>query len=95
MIRYLTVVLALLGAIPVHLPAAAARDPGRPDSKQVAQQRAVDQVFDLSRLHVIDLVAAPWPENGARADPQIAAWLNRVRLDPRADALPGAPDDEL
>ena len=56
MIRYLTVVLALLGAIPVHLPAAAARDPGRPDSKQVAQQRAVDQVFDLSRLHVIDLV---------------------------------------
>ena len=43
-------------------------------------------------LHVIDLVAAPWPpENeGERAD-----WIARKRLDPHAPALPGARDDEL
>lgn len=46
-------------------------------------------------LYVIDLVAAPWPEEQVRADPQIAAWLDRVRLDPHAGALPGAHDDEL
>jgi hypothetical protein len=43
-------------------------------------------------LRVIDLVAAPWPE---RMDPLIREWLERVRLDPTATALPGARDDEL
>lgn len=46
-------------------------------------------------LYVIDLVAAPWPEEQVRADAQIAAWLDRVRRDPHAGALPGAHDDEL
>jgi len=44
-------------------------------------------------LRVIDLVAAPWPE--AAGDPALAAWLARVRADPAASALPGAPDSEL
>lgn len=43
-------------------------------------------------LRVIDLVAARWPENG---DPSIREWLERVRHDPLASALPGAHDDEL
>ena len=52
--------------------------------------RAVD-----GHLYVIDLVSAPWPEERVRADPQIAAWLDRVRRDPHAGALPGAHDDDL
>ena len=47
------------------------------------------------RLRVIDLVAAPWPEEAMTADAQIRTWIERVRRDPTADALPGAPDDEL
>jgi hypothetical protein len=43
-------------------------------------------------LRVIDLVAARWPEDG---DPSIREWLERVRRDPHASALPGAHDDEL
>jgi len=46
-------------------------------------------------LRVIDLVAAPWPVDTGAADPQIGAWLERVQRDPTANALPGAPDDEL
>ena len=46
-------------------------------------------------LHVIDLVAAPWPAEFGPRDPQIGAWLERVRHDPDASALPGAHDDEL
>lgn len=42
-------------------------------------------------LRVIDLVAGPWPG----ADSLAAQWLERVRSDPRAPALPPAPDDEL
>ena len=41
------------------------------------------------RLQVIDLVAAPWPAEFGAADPQIGAWLERVRRDPAASALPG------
>lgn len=52
--------------------------------------RGVDQ-----GLRVIDLVAAPWPVEFGAADPQIGSWLERVRRDPDASALPGAPDDEL
>ncbi|MBL9186031.1 MAG: hypothetical protein JNK23_00995 [Opitutaceae bacterium] len=46
-------------------------------------------------LRVIDLVAAPWPGAPVATDPQIAEWLERVRLDPHATALPGARDEEL
>jgi hypothetical protein len=42
---------------------------------------------------VIDLVAAPWPV--AAADAQIKDWIERVRRDPTAGALPGSHDDEL
>jgi len=44
------------------------------------------------RLHVIDLVAGPWPEAQM---PLISGWLERVRANPAADALPAAPDEEL
>jgi hypothetical protein len=46
-------------------------------------------------LRVIDLVAAPWPADGLGRDPLIAEWLARVRVDPAASVLRGAPDDEL
>jgi hypothetical protein len=46
-------------------------------------------------LRVIDLVAGPWPSQNHLLDPLITQWLERVRLDPRAPALPGAPDAEL
>lgn len=46
-------------------------------------------------LHLIDLVAAPWPDGEARRHPLIAEWLDRVRTDPHASVLRGAPDDEL
>jgi predicted DCC family thiol-disulfide oxidoreductase YuxK len=44
-------------------------------------------------LRVIDLVAAPWPEKAE--DAAVGEWLARVRADPTATALPGAPDGEL
>ena len=46
-------------------------------------------------LHVIDLVAAPWPPAFERDDPLIREWLERVRHDPSASALRGARDEEL
>jgi hypothetical protein len=46
-------------------------------------------------LRVIDLVAGPWPSEAHLRDPLISEWLGRVRANPRAPALPGAPDDEL
>jgi hypothetical protein len=46
-------------------------------------------------LRVIDLVAGPWPGADSLADPLAAQWLERVRADPRACALPAAPDEEL
>jgi hypothetical protein len=46
-------------------------------------------------LHVIDLVAGPWPSDEHLRDPLIAEWLARVRADPLSPALPEAPDDEL
>jgi hypothetical protein len=46
-------------------------------------------------LHLIDLVAAPWPAAESHHDPLITEWLGRVRADPLAPALPQAPDDEL
>ncbi|MSU70495.1 MAG: hypothetical protein EXS39_06930 [Opitutaceae bacterium] len=47
------------------------------------------------KLHVIDLVAAPWPEVGAARESLIADWLARVQVDPTASVLPGAKDEEL
>jgi hypothetical protein len=46
-------------------------------------------------LRVIDLVAGPWPGSDSMADPLAAEWLERVRADPMAPALPAASDDEL
>jgi hypothetical protein len=46
-------------------------------------------------LHVIDLVAAPWPRTHAAHDALITEWLERVRSDPAASALPPASDEEL
>ena len=43
-------------------------------------------------LRVIDLVAAPWPEQAASAYPMIRDWIERVRADPAAGVL-GAVDD--
>jgi hypothetical protein len=47
------------------------------------------------RLHLIDLVAAPWPDAVVHRDPLITEWLARVEADPAAAALPLAPDEEL
>jgi hypothetical protein len=47
------------------------------------------------QLRVIDLVAGPWPLDLSCGDPLITDWLERVRHDPQASALPGARDDEL
>ena len=44
-------------------------------------------------LHLIDLVAAPWPEG--RGEPLITDWLARVRADPRAGLLGAVADEEL
>jgi hypothetical protein len=46
-------------------------------------------------LRVIDLVAAPWPNDAAARHPLIGDWIERVRKDPRAGLLAAAPDDEL
>ncbi|HUR58607.1 MAG TPA: hypothetical protein VM029_12920 [Opitutaceae bacterium] len=46
-------------------------------------------------LHVIDLVAAPWPLETTARDPWICEWFERVRADPTASVLRGAHDDEL
>jgi len=47
------------------------------------------------RLRVIDLVAAPWPADRTGGDASIRTWMERVRMDPRAPALPESPDSEL
>ena len=46
-------------------------------------------------LRAIDIVAAPWPMDLVNGDPLIANWLERVRLDASAVALPTSPDSEL
>ena len=46
-------------------------------------------------LHLIDMVACPWPADESLRSPLIDDWIGRVRLDPGAAALPEAPDDEL
>jgi hypothetical protein len=46
-------------------------------------------------LRVIDIVAAPWPAPVTVSHTLIAGWLERVRRDPAASALPGASDEEL
>lgn len=44
-------------------------------------------------LHVIDLVAAPWPDDAG--NPLIEDWLGRVRSDPHASLLREGNDDDL
>lgn len=46
-------------------------------------------------LHVIDLVAAPWPRQHAAHDTLMSDWLERVRLDPHAGVFAAVADDEL
>jgi hypothetical protein len=46
-------------------------------------------------LHVIDLVAAPWPLETTARDPWICEWFDRVRADPNASVLRGARDEDL
>jgi hypothetical protein len=46
-------------------------------------------------LHVIDLVAAPWPGAQVVRDSLALEWLDRVRADPAASLLPGSRDEEL
>jgi hypothetical protein len=47
------------------------------------------------RHRAIDLLAAPLPREQVAAEPLLADWLERVRHDPGASALRGAPDEEL
>jgi len=47
------------------------------------------------QLYVIDLVAAPWPEQELAREPLMVDWLRRVREDPSAPALGASRDDEL
>lgn len=62
----------------------------------VADLHARNFVRDVrGGLRVIDLVAAPWPSDFETDDPLISDWIERVRHDPHASALPGARDDEL
>jgi len=44
-------------------------------------------------LHVIDIVAAPWPD--PPGGPLIADWINRVRADPQAGMLGAVADADL
>lgn len=44
---------------------------------------------------VIDLVAAPLPSDLLARLPQFRDWIERARLDPRADVLAPVDDDEL
>ena len=46
-------------------------------------------------LHLIDLVAAPWPVEATARDPWMCEWLDRVRADPAAGMLRASRDDEL
>jgi len=46
-------------------------------------------------LRVIDLVAGPWPAEGPLRDTLMAGWIERVRENPSAPALPAASDEEL
>lgn len=46
-------------------------------------------------LHVIDLVAAPWPRELTARHALIGEWIERVRRDPAATLLAAACDDEL
>lgn len=46
-------------------------------------------------LHLIDLVAAPWPGAAVVRDSLVLEWLARVRADPAASLLPGSRDEDL
>ena len=62
----------------------------------VADLHARNFVRDVGgSLRVIDLVAGPWPTGDALREPLVASWLERVRANPGASALPEAPDADL
>jgi hypothetical protein len=46
-------------------------------------------------LHLIDLVAAPWPAAALAREPLLANWLERVRANPHAGVFLPTPDAEL
>ncbi|MEO7598014.1 MAG: hypothetical protein ABIV50_03715, partial [Opitutus sp.] len=46
-------------------------------------------------LRVIDLVAAPWPNEAASVYPLIRDWMDRVRVDPGAGLLGAVNDADL
>jgi hypothetical protein len=46
-------------------------------------------------LHVIDIVAAPWPLETTARDPWMSEWLARVQFDPAAGMLRASRDEEL
>jgi hypothetical protein len=46
-------------------------------------------------LHVIDLVAAPWPMEATAHNSLVLEWLARVRVDPTATVLVPSPDADL
>jgi hypothetical protein len=72
-------------------------DTGGPDGGWlVADLHARNFVRGIDgRLHVIDLVAAPWPRTHTAHNGLMSEWLERVRENPAASALRGARDDEL
>jgi hypothetical protein len=52
-------------------------------------------VYAEAGCHLIDLVAAPWPEVDPKRERMMHDWIDRVRVDPRAKLLPESPDGEL
>jgi hypothetical protein len=69
-------------------------DGGRARAWLVADLHARNFVRGVDgALHVIDIVAAPWPE--PPGGPLIADWLSRVRADPQAGALGAVADADL
>ncbi len=62
----------------------------------VADTHERNLVYDeAGAVRVIDLLAAPLPEALVTAEPLMAEWLGRVRLDPTAGLLAAVSDDEL
>jgi hypothetical protein len=62
----------------------------------VADLHARNFVRGISgQLHLIDLVAAPWPAELTVRDPWMCEWFERVRADPAASVLPTVRDEDL
>jgi len=62
----------------------------------VADLHAKNLVRALDQTHrVIDLLAAPLPVARFAAEPLLAQWLERVKIDPSAGLLPAVADADL